>query len=246
MLINILTASIIGSVLALAGGLLLLWKEKYIRNASLLLVSFAAGSLLGAAFFDLLPEAIHEGGDPAGIFSFVLGGILVLFLFEKLLKWYHCHNKGVCEYHTFSSAVLFGDTVHNFIDGIIIALSFGLGVEIGIATTIAVFLHEIPQEIGDFGVLLHAGWEKKKIILVNLGTALATILGGILGYIALPYVSSFLPHLIGFAAGTFIYIAVSDLMPELRHESKPKEFAHFFTILLGILTIVAIGSFFDH
>lgn len=246
MLYYILIASTIGSIIALAGGLLLLWKEKYMRKASFILVSFAAGSLLGAAFFDLLPEALEGSSDVHAIFSWVVGGILTLFLFEKFLKWYHCHNKGECDYHTFSSAVLFGDTIHNFIDGIVIALSFGLGTEMGITTTIAVFLHEIPQEIGDFGVLLHAGWEKKKIILVNLGTALATIVGGILGYVALPLITPFLPHLIGFAAGTFIYIAVSDLMPELRHGSKPKEFIHFFFILLGIVAIAGIGSLLGH
>lgn len=246
MFLQIVIASIIGSIIALIGGLFLIWKEKYAKKVSLFLVSFAAGSLLGAAFFHLLPEALHETDDMHPVFWFVVGGILILFLFEKLLKWYHCHNKGVCEYHTFSSAVLFGDAVHNFIDGIVIALSFSLSTEVGIASTIAIFLHEIPQEIGDFGVLLHAGWEKKKIILVNLGTSLMTILGATIGYIALPYVSSILPHLIGFSAGTFIYIAVSDLMPEVRHESKPKEFIHFFTILLGIMSIFFFGSFIEH
>lgn len=246
MFLNIFIASIIGSFVALIGGLLLLWKEKYMQKISLIFVSFATGSLLGAAFFDLLPEALDKSENTVFIFSFVIAGILMLFLLEKFLKWYHCHNKGVCEYHTFSSAMLFGDAIHNFIDGIVIAFSFGLGANIGIATTLAVFFHEIPQEMGDFGVLLHARWEKKKIILVNFATALTTILGGILGYIALPFLSSFLPYLVSFAAGTFIYIAVSDLMPELRHESKPKEFIHFFIIILGIMTIFSIGLFFEH
>ncbi len=246
MFTEILIASIVGSVIALVGGLLLLWKEDFAKKISLFLVSFAAGSLMGAAFFHLLPEALEATDDVHSALLWLVGGILVLFLFEKLLKWYHCHNKGECEYHTFSSAVLFGDTVHNFIDGVVIALSFGLGTDVGIATTIAVFLHEIPQEIGDFGVLLHAGWEKRKIILVNLGTAVATIVGATIGYAALPYVTPILPHLIGFSAGTFIYIAVSDLMPEVRHKSRPKEFLHFLTILLGILVVAGFDLIGGH
>lgn len=246
MFINIIIASIIGSVIALVGGLILLWKKNFAKKISLFLVSFAAGSLLGAAFFHLIPEALHEAEDTHSLFLWVVGGILVLFLFEKLLKWYHCHNRGTCEYHTFSSAILFGDGVHNFIDGIVIALSFSLGTEVGIATTIAVFLHEIPQEIGDFGVLLHAGWEKKKIILANLGTALMTIVGAVIGYFALPYISPILPYIIGFSAGTFIYIAVSDLMPEVRHGSKPGEFIHFLMILLGVIVIIGFGSLIEH
>lgn len=242
MFLEILIASIVGSVIALIGGLLLLWKENFAKKISLFFVSFAAGSLLGAAFFDLLPEALEATDDIRPALSWLVGGILFLFLFEKLLKWHHCHNHETYESRTFSSTVLFGDTVHNFIDGVVIALSFSLGTEIGIAATGAVFLHEIPQEIGDFGVLLHAGWEKKKIILVNLGTAVATIVGAVIGYFALPYVSSILPLLIGFSAGTFIYIAVSDLMPEVQHKSRPGEFFHFLTILLGVLVIAGFNS----
>lgn len=237
MFIHILIASFVGSILSLIGGVLLLTKEKFAKKISLYLVSLAAGSLIGAAFLDLIPESLEAGGDAHSIFLFVIAGIILMFLFEKFLKLYHCHDKESCNYHTFSNSILVGDVIHNFIDGAIIAISFSLGTEVGIATAIAIFFHEIPQEIGDFGVLLHAGWKRSKIILFNIFTAFATFVGAILGYLILPIISSAIPFIISFAAGTFLYIAISDLMPEVRHSSKPKEFAHVAVIILGILII---------
>lgn len=242
MFVQILIASLIGSVFALIGGVLLLTKEQLARKVSLLLVSFAVGTLLGAAFFDLIPEAVAESGGEGNILFFVVLGILVLFTFEKFLRWYHCHDRETCDLHTFSGAVLFGDAVHNFIDGIIIALSFSLGVPVGIAATIAVFFHEVPQEIGDFGVLLHAGYSKAKVLLYNILTALTTPIGAIAGYLALPFITNVIPPLTAFAGGLFIYIAVSDLMPELHHKAKPTEFAHLFLIILGLAVLWFIGT----
>ena len=243
MFYQIIIASLIGSVFALIGGVLLLTKEQLARKTSLLLVSFAVGSLLGAAFFELLPEALREIGD-RNAFTFVILGLLTLFLFEKFLKWYHCHDRETCDIHTFSGAVLFGDAIHNFIDGIIIALSFSLSVPAGIAATIAVFFHEVPQEIGDFGVLLHAGYSKSKVFLYNALTAFVTPVGAVVGYIALPLISGVLPQLISFAAGTFIYIAISDLMPELRHKTTGPDITHFIAIILGILVSLGISIIF--
>ena len=240
MFLQIIIASLVGSIVALVGGVVLLAKESLARKLSLVLVSFAVGALLGAVFFDLLPEAV-EGNDPRGIFIFVILGLLALYSFEKGLKWYHCHDKEMCDIHTFSTTVLFGDAIHNFIDGVVIALSFNLSFEAGVATTIAVFFHEVPQEIGDFGVLLHAGYTKAKVFLYNLLTALTTPIGAVFGYIALPFISGFLPQLIAFAAGSFIYIAVSDLMPELRHKTKGADLIHLVPIFLGILIIWGVG-----
>jgi len=237
MLIQILIASFIGSILSLIGGVLLLIKENFTKKISLYLVSLAAGSLIGAAFLDLLPESLETGADPRSVFFFVIVGIIIMFLFEKFLKLYHCHDRGSCSYHTFSSSILVVDAIHNFIDGVVIALSFSLGTEVGIATTIAIFFHEIPQEIGDFGALIYAGWKRSKIILFNILTALATFIGAILGYLMLPILSSALPFIVSFAAGTFLYIAISDLMPEVKHSAKPKEFAHIAVIGLGILIV---------
>lgn len=245
MLYQILIASIIGSLFALIGGVLLLWKEKFARRISLTLISFAVGSLLGAALLDLLPEALNEN-TPEEIFPFVILGLIFLFLFEKWLKWYHCHDREVCDLHTFSGTILVGDAIHNFIDGIIIAASFGLGVEVGIATTVAVFLHEIPQEISDFGVLLHAGWKKKKILFYNVLTALATIVGAVIAYFTIAQVSEILPFIAAFASGIFLYIAVSDLMPELRHKTRGSDLSHVIAIILGILSIYSIGLILGH
>lgn len=231
----------VGSVFALVGGVVLLAKEQLARKVSLYLVSFAIGTLLGAAFFDLLPEALEEASNGRGVLIFTVLGILLLFVFEKFLRWYHCHDAEKCELHSFSSAVLFGDAIHNFIDGVIIALSFSLGVPVGIATTVAVFFHEVPQEVGDFGVLLHAGYSKGKVLLYNVLTALTTPVGAIAGYFALPFFSNAVPVLTAFAGGIFIYIAMSDLVPELHHKSKPGEFIHLLLILLGLALLWTIG-----
>jgi zinc and cadmium transporter len=243
MFLQVFFASIVGSVFALAGGVALLWREEFARRWSLTLVSFAAGNLMGAAFLELIPEAIGEGGYGA-VAPFLLAGIIALFLFEKFLNWYHCHDQEMCDYHFFSSAVLAGDAIHNFIDGIVIALSFAVGFQVGVAATIAIFFHEVPQEIGDFGVLLHAGYEKSKVFSYNLLTALTTPAGAVAGFFLMPWISPYLAPLLAFAAGSFIYIAVSDLLPELKHGGRKGELIHLLSIALGILTIWLVGVAF--
>jgi len=241
MFYQILIASLLGSMFSMIGGIFLLYYEKWARKISLLLVSFAAGALLGASFFELIPEAVEGLSKSNLALLWVVAGIITIFAFEKFLKWYHCHNRETCDYHTFSSVVLFGDAIHNFIDGITIALSFSVSLELGIATTIAVFFHEVPQEIGDFGVLLHAGYSKAKVLFYNFLTAVATPVGAIIAYFLMPFISNLVWYFLAFAAGTFIYISVSDLMPEVRQKAKAKEFIHFFLILIGILTIWLFG-----
>ncbi|RME60925.1 ZIP family metal transporter [Candidatus Parcubacteria bacterium] len=243
MLLQILAASICGGVASLFGGILLLWKENIARRLSLVLVSFAVGSLLATSFFDLLPEAFASpaGGQAAWL---IIAGILTIFVFEKVLQWHHCHNQESCDFHSFSATVIFGDTVHNFIDGVVIALSFAVGTQAGIATTLAIFMHEVPQEIGDFGVLLHSGYAKGKIILYNFLSALASVGGAIVGYFLLPWITPLLGGLLAFAAGMFLYIAVSDLLPELRHKTSKLELAHLASILAGLLIIWGLGVLF--
>lgn len=240
---TIILASFVGSVFALIGGVFLLLNEKKAKKWSLTLVSFAVGSLLGAAFLELLPEAMEHDGA-GNIFIPVIAGILLLFIFEKTLKWYHCHDRETCDIHTFSSAVLAGDAVHNFIDGIIIALAFSVNTAAGVAATIAIFFHEVPQEIADFGVLLHAGYTRRKVFFYNLATALTTPLGAIVGYLLLPTLTPALPYLLAFAGGMFIYIAISDLMPELRHKGHGIDFPHILAILLGLTTVWAVTILF--
>lgn len=247
MFYQIIIASLIGGVVSLSGGFLLLWRERFAKRISLYLVSFAAGSLLGAAFLELLPEALAGIGEDA--FFFVLAGIISVFVFEKFLGWYHHHdlhhNKDTFEPSSFSvQTILFGDTLHNFIDGIAITLGFAVSFEVGLATTVAVFLHEIPQELGDFGVLINRGVKKKKIIFYNIITALATLVGAILAFIFLPFLpDEFIFYALAVAAGTFIYISTSDLIPELREHSKGgPDIGHTFAILFGIIAVAFLSA----
>lgn len=240
MLFQTLIATIFGSVLSLLGGVVLLWREAFARKFSLTLVSFAIGSLLGAAFFELVPEALQEIPF-ARVGPLMILGILTFFLFEKVLEWYHCHDQEVCDYHAFSSTVLFGDALHNFVDGVAIALSFSVSVAAGIATAVAVFLHEIPQEMGDFGVLLHAGYERSKVLFYNFLTALTAIAGALLGYFLLPWIHDFVGIFLAYIAGSFIYIAVSDLLPELKHKTRGGDVGHILAILMGVVVIWWLG-----
>lgn len=231
----ILIFSILGSILGLIGGIFLLWQERLTRRISIYLISFAAGALLGAAFLNLLPEVITR--EKGSILVFTLGGILIMFLVEKYLLWYHCHNRE-CPVHSFTYMILIGDGIHNFIDGIIIGASFLIGIPLGIITTLAIAFHEIPQEIGDFGVLVHGGWEKRRVLLYNFLTALIAPLAAVLAYFSAPFLNKALVSLIAFAAGNFIYIAGSDLIPEIHKEYKlDKAILQTICLGLGILII---------
>ncbi len=243
MYLQVILASVAGGVLSLAGGALLLWREGLARKFSLNLLSFAAGSMIGAAFLELIPESM-EISEYSKVGTLVVIGILAMFLFEKSITWYHCHDRENCNIHTFSGPVILGDTIHNFVDGIAIALSFAAGSAVGIATTIAIFFHEVPQEIGDFGVLLHAGYSKKKVLFYNFLSACASILGAVLGLLLLPYIEPALGLCLAFAAGVFIYVAISDLLPELRHEAPHGDIVHILALILGVVMVWAVGVFF--
>jgi len=190
----------------------------------------------------LLPEA-GEKFASANLYTLVLFSFVIFFLVEKVFQWRHCHN-GVCAVHTFGYMNLFGDAVHNFIDGLIIAATFLTSPSLGIITSIAIALHEIPQEIGDFGVLLYAGFNTKKALIANFLVALTVVLGGVIGYFLSFRLENFIPHLLPFAAGGFIYIAASDLMPEIRkEESLTKSIASFAIFLLGIALMFLVKLF---
>jgi zinc and cadmium transporter len=199
----------------------------------MVLVGFASGTLLGGAFFDLLPEAVDMIQPPVTIFYFVIFGIVVFFCIEKFLYWRHCHEEE-CQVHTFAYISLVGDGVHNFIDGMIIAATFVLSFELGFITTLAVISHEIPQEIGDFGVLVYSGLGKTKALTYNFISALTAILGAVVTYYVV-YLRSNYASLVPFAAGGFIYIAATDLMPELHKKSHAVEsIVQLVSILLGL------------
>ena len=240
MFLQIIIASSIGSLLALIGGIVLLWKEKWMKKASLFLVSFATGTLLGVAFLDLLPEALEGAKSEKEIFWAALLGIFALFIFEKIMREHHCHHEK-CDEKTISASLLFGDTIHNFVDGVAIAAAFLFSVPAGIATTIAVFFHEVPQEIGDFGILLHLGYKKSTIVFLNIVTALSTFMGATLGYFFLSQVEGLIGYVLAFASGMFIYIATSDLIPEVRHKEKKGYMPHMITVFVGVGLIFALG-----
>ncbi|KKT76982.1 MAG: Metal cation transporter, ZIP family [Microgenomates group bacterium GW2011_GWB1_44_8] len=211
MIWQILFWSFVGSVASLGGGILLaLRKKAFTHGQSLLLVSFAAGVLLSTAFFDLLPEA----GE--AMWGGILAGIIFLFLLEKFL-WYHHHDEEHEGHKRTPILITVGDTVHNFIDGAVIAGTFLVSPATGVVTALAVAAHEIPHEMADFGVLLSKGWARKKVVLINLASAGVSLLGAVLMYVMGIRFGAILPYLLSFSGGMFIYLACSDLIPELHH-----------------------------
>ncbi len=239
----ILLTVFIVSLISLIGIFSLLLKENMMERILFILVSFAAGSLLGAAFLDLLPEAIGEDLN-LEIFNYVLLGIILFFIMEKFLYWYHCH-KGKCNVHTFTYLNLIGDGIHNFIDGIIIATSFLVSIPLGTVTSLAIILHEIPQEMGDFGILVYGGLSKRRALFYNFISALTAFLGALIAYFFLSRTDNFAPFIIAFAAGGFIYIACSDLIPELHKERDVKKSSlQFILLLTGIAVIFFVKSIF--
>lgn len=238
-LLWILFSTFLVSMVALIGIFALVIKEKLLERILLVLVALSAGALMGGAFLHLIPEAIEKFSSPA-IFQYILVGFISFFLVEKILHWRHCHKER-CSVHPFAYMNLLGDSVHNFIDGLIIASSFIVDVRLGIATTLAVALHEIPQELGDFGVLVYGGFKKSTALLLNFVTALIAIIGGAIGYLLSNYFSGSTTFLLPFAAGGFIYIAASDLIPEIRKETGKKSLTSFAVFILGILIMYAVA-----
>ncbi len=209
------------SLISLVGVFTLPVKREKMEKILIYLVSLSAGTLLGDVFIHLIPEAYGFDVDPVSISLFILGGILFFFVLEKFIHWHHCH-KVVCEKHPhpFSYTVLAGDSVHNFIDGMIIGASYLVSVPVGIATTIAVIFHEIPQEIGNFGSLVYGGFSRVKALFLNFVSALTAVAGVVLVLILGVNADSLINFLIPFAAGGFIYIASSDLIPELHKDTR--------------------------
>lgn len=237
-LIYILISTFLISIIAFIGIVTLILSKKSLEKILLVLVSLSAGALMGGAFLHLIPESVEKFGG--NIFIYILVGFVLFFLVEKILRWRHCH-KQKCPIHTFAYMNLLGDGVHNFIDGLIIAASFVVNIPLGITTTIAVALHEIPQEIGDFGVLVYGGFKKTKALMLNFMTALTAIVGGIVGYYVSGISQTFVMFLLPFAAGGFIYIAASDLIPEIRKEpSISKSLLNLVIFIIGILIMYGI------
>lgn len=250
-IVFIILSVFIVSLISFVGVFTLTVKKELIDKIILALVAFGAGTLLGGALFDLIPEAVEAGQDAA--YPYIVGGIIIFFVLERLMHWHHHHHVLQEEHHTHSHAKikpfaylnLVGDAIHNFIDGIIIAASYLADIHIGIVATIAIIFHEIPQELGEVGILLHGGFTRKKILFLNFVVALTAVAGGLLMF----YASSIVPNItfimLSIASGGFLYIALSNLIPELQHESDPKKILlHTVLLLLGILLLLAIGNIF--
>lgn len=215
----IIVSVILVSITSLIGIFTFLIHNKRLDKILIYLVSFSVGALFGDVFIHLLPEAFGGTSEPALIGIYVLVGILFSFMIEKFIHWRHCHTpESKHHHHAFAYMSLVGDSVHNFIDGLIIAGAYFVSIPVGVATTIAVLLHEIPQELGDFGILLHGGFTKSKALIFNFLTALTAIIGAIIG-ILMSSVESMMMFLVPFAAGNLVYIAGSDLIPQLHGES---------------------------
>jgi zinc and cadmium transporter len=236
--------SLIGGLFSLVGGFFVLWKYELSKRIITPLLSFGAGAFLGAALLDLLPEVIEEVEDPHPIFIATIFGFVTFFILERLLMVYfyrHKHNNENHSDHTESlpTLLILGDSLHNILDGIVIALAYVTNPALGLVATLAIAAHEIPQEIGDFSILLHRGWSKKKVILINVLQSLLTIPGVILGFYAGHLLEVQLPYLLATAAGIFIYIAASDIIPEIHHHAGHKQF--FQVVAPLILGVVVVG-----
>ncbi|MCX5716260.1 MAG: ZIP family metal transporter [Candidatus Omnitrophica bacterium] len=228
----IIASTVIISLASLVGICFISIKENTLQKILLGLVTFATGVLLGGAVLHLVPEAIELGANAP---LWILAGILLFFILEKFLFWRHCHD-GICKEHPVRYLNLIGDGVHNFIDGTIIAAAFIADVKLGMTTSIIALAHEIPQEIGDFGILVYGGFTKTKALLFNLLSALTCILGGILSYFFATRINNLTPILIALAAGNFLYMALVDLMPEFKKTpTAGGAFLQFSLLCAGIL-----------
>lgn len=238
---SLIGATLLISAGSLIGALTLFWQGAQGKKVLLLLVGLSAGALIGNAFLHLLPEAA-ESLESVLLFRLVLVSFVVFFLIEKVLHWRHCHN-GVCPEHSFGTMNLIGDFVHNFIDGLILAATFAVDVSLGWVTALAVAMHEIPQEISDFGVLLYSGFSRGRALAWNLFVSLGVVFGGIVGWYAVEHVTDIVPLLLPIAAGGFLYIAASDLMPELRRETQFNTSAlSFMMFLIGVAMMFVMGD----
>ena len=209
------------SLTSFVGVFFLSFKKETLQKILFFLVSFAAGGMLGGVFFHLLPEAIEDLGHGLNFSLAILAGILAFFVLEKFIAWRHCHIPTSEEHpHPVVFMNLIGDAFHNFLDGVVVAASFMTNFSLGLATSLATIFHEIPQEIGDFGVLIHGGFTHKKALLLNFASALTAVLGAVLTlFVGMKFVV-LSKLIIPFTAGTFIYIAGSDLIPELHKETQ--------------------------
>ncbi len=262
----IVLACLLGGVLSVAAAAAVSLRADPSRVP--MLISYAVGALLGAVFLEILPHAFESVASPHALSATILAGILLFFLLEKLVLWRHHHapqwgetprstamdehahgheHAHAHDHGRSGTMIMIGDTVHNFVDGILIAAAFLADIQLGIVTALAIIVHEIPSEVGDFVILLHSGYSRHKALVVNLVSSLAMLAGGLLGYLALSAVESWIPSLLGFVAASMIYVAVADLIPGLHRRPELRATVQQVLLIgLGIATIYGVRALTGH
>lgn len=238
----IILMTLINGLVAFAGAFSLFISKKSLNKILLFLVSISIGALIGGAVFHLIPEAITKLSLTK---TFLIGflGIIIFYSVESYLHWHHCHKEGECSEHPYTRLILYGDAIHNFIDGLIIASSFIISVPLGVLTSLLIIAHELPQEIGNFAVLVHGGFTRLKALFYNFLAQLTSVLGGILGYYFLG-IHNYAVYLLPFAAGGFLYIAIGDLIPEVFKERNYKKMIiNILGILIGLAVLISAKVF---
>ncbi|MBW6440959.1 ZIP family metal transporter [Patescibacteria group bacterium] len=230
------------SLLSLIGIFTISVKKELLNKVIPALVAFATGSLLGAAFFNILPEAIEKAGG--SVMIYVLVGIMLFFILESYINWHHCHDES-CEthYHPVTYLNLIGDAFHNFIDGALIAAAFLVSIPTGFMTAFAIAMHEIPQEIGDFAILVHGGFSRKKALIFNFLSSMTSFFGVFAVFLFAIKVEGLIPIILAIAGGGFIYIATADLIPEIHKATNKKIIVvQSLTLLLGVIIIILLSN----
>lgn len=237
--------SLIGGLFSLTGAAVLLLLKTSLRQAlTTSLLSFAAGAFIATSLIDLLPEAVEQVEEAHGVFLAAMAGLVAFFILERLLMRYGVHGNAHAHadhMESLPALLILGDSIHNFLDGVVIAVAYVANPALGLTTTLAVAAHELPQEIGDFSVLLNHGWSRAKVLLVNIAQSLATIPGAILGYLGGIAFARHLPVFLAAAAGIFLYLGASDLIPELHHRAGHKHVVRVVApLLMGILAVTIL------
>jgi zinc and cadmium transporter len=235
----IIGGGLLMSAIALVGSITLLLSERTLQRILLPLVAFAAGSLIGGAFFHMIPAGLSAGMRQETVFGLILAGFAVFFALEQFLHWHHCHRAESDCKKPLTYLILIGDGLHNFLGGLAVAGTFLIDIRLGIITWLAAAAHEVPQELGDFGVLVHGGWARGQALFYNVLSALTFLVGGLVAYVASSRLD--VAFLVPFAAGNFIYIGAADLIPEVKaHGDLKANVVHFIAFVIGVLLMLAV------